>query len=291
MRQGKSRNYCLPMYNKNTPNETRKLFPTPRPPSADQRKTAPQRACRHSKRSIGRRIRTLAFHQRVRRRDPAVVGCMAQLSLAFPSQCDTFLLPIQQRLACVNSNDERRTAATAAAMDAFFSCSSNTFTASSSLLLFTHHLFRSSQYLAPPYPHASLHLILPRPYPVSLSFHHTTRLSRSGGVDLLLQPRSCIFLFFHNPTCSSTPQALKSKQKNIHRASLAQPLLTSDLPDPRSSRPSPALCAYQRSTFWDRILAQNDSSLNYDTLLLDDSDHALPHLVPGAFRHPCFCAG
>lgn len=49
-------------------------------------------------------------------------GGILQLLVAWRSsrlplfgQCDAFLLPIQQRLACVNSNDERRTAAAAAA--------------------------------------------------------------------------------------------------------------------------------------------------------------------------------
>ena len=138
------------------------------------------------------------------------------------------------------------------------------------LLVFTHHLFRSSRYLTSP---LSSRLISSHPVtiPVSLSFIIPYHLSRGGGVDLYLQPRSCIFLFFHNSTCSVTTQSLQSKQENIPRAKPRETLV-----DLRPSRPAfqsnttraSGTCT-QRDTCGDRIFAQNDS-LSYATL--DDDD-------------------
>jgi hypothetical protein len=166
-------------------------------------------------------------------------------------------------------------------------CFSSLFFFSSSPTIFVAHHNLTSLY-----PHASFHLILPRPYPVSLSCIipltcHAVKAPTTSN----LNPASSSSLSQLDLLSNTSILGIKAEEHH-HRADLARLLV-----DLRTSRPafqsntSRTLHLHlQRSTFWDRILAQNDSSLNYDTLL-DDADHALPHLVPGAFRHSCFCAG
>lgn len=153
--------------------------------------------------------------------------------------------------------------------------SSNT---SSSLLLFTHSSFSliTILYLALSSCRISSHLILPLFLYRSLSSHH---LSRRCRVDTILQSRPCIPVFFHTSTSSVTLQHLETTQ-NKH------PSPPATLVDLRPSRPAFQQNHYvfctRRSTFWDILLAHNDS-LNHTTA---EDDHAFPHLIPGALRAP-----
>jgi hypothetical protein len=133
-------------------------------------------------------------------RDPAVVGlvgCMAQLSLASSaSQCDTFLVGIpfvvqtwQQRMHCSSQGMP------------YFKHLSLHLPLFTSLphphILFAHH--DTSPYHPP-----AASLISSCHYYSCIALFSSHHLSRRGGVDILCQPRSCIFVFFHTSTCSLT---------------------------------------------------------------------------------------
>ena len=192
-------------------------------------------------------------------------------SLAF-SQCDTFL--VEYRLSCKHGQTwQQRTAAAKYPFSFFkhilFSSPLHP------LILFAHHDTLPCSILLP-------HLISSHPATIPVSLSLTHHLSRRCGVDSLLQPRPCIPLCFHTSTCSVTLQCLESTQRT-HPSS-------GPLVDLRPSRPAFQQKHYvyctRRSTFWDKVLAHNDS-LNHATL---DDDHAFPHLIPGAFRPPCLRA-
>jgi hypothetical protein len=141
------------------------------------------------KQTIGRRLGYWRVSPAGAAAGSCSVGCMAQLRLPF--QPMRHLPAANTAFVCVNSNNERRTAVTAKYIPSNLL---TPFLASSSplslLLLFTHHLLRSSQYLTLPYPHASSHPA------TTLScialFHHTTCHVVTASTSSNLDPASSL---------------------------------------------------------------------------------------------------